>query len=91
MHARLCACPPAFFLIPLAVRPDSFHAFPPLPTSAGKTPGGAAGGEVAQAGGVPGAGVVVRAGGGVASGALRVLDLFGCSINYDRRGAGAGR
>jgi hypothetical protein len=46
---------------------------------AGKPPlGGEAGG---------GGGEVVVRGAGVAGSAMRVLDLFGCSINYDRRGA----
>ena len=46
---------------------------PPLP-AAGKL--GAEGGAAA--------GAVVRAGSGVVSGAARMLDLFGCAINYDR-------
>lgn len=33
-----------------------------------------------------GAGDVALRGAGVAGSAMRVLDLFGCSIDYDRRG-----
>lgn len=51
-----------------------------LACRAGKLPGG--GGE---AGDVAGAGAITRAGGGVASSAARMLDLFGCAINYNRR------
>jgi hypothetical protein len=36
-----------------------------------------------------GAGAVAVRGAGVAGSAMRVLDLFGCAINYDRRGGGA--
>lgn len=47
---------------------------------AGKLPGNG------EAGSEAGAGAIARAGGGVASGAIRMLDMFGCAINYNRRG-----
>ena len=48
---------------------------------AGKLP---LGGAEAQAGAAT-AGGLVRAGSGMVHGAARMLDMFGCSINYNRK------
>lgn len=50
--------------------------FPPRAAKAAAVDAAAAGG----------AGVVARAGSGVVTQAARMLDMFGCAMNYNRRG-----
>ncbi len=58
---------------------ESLLPYPnPWPCVAGK--------PAQQVGGAATAGDVAVRGAGVAGSAMRVLDLFGCSLDYDRRG-----